>query len=256
MHSMNLKILFVGIFIFISACGNHTENRVVEEKKGSFSDYWYAVKILKLNLVKKFNTGLYRYSVMESVFTPVDLVSYPNTLKLSSSIQEWCGHVYSQLNLEGNLYRVNQFSYFESEGDKFSFIEKTILEDELWTRIRINPDSLPTGEIKIIPSLLISRLKHEQTQVVKASATLSEIPETDQMEYKLSFPETNREFRVHFKKDFPHHIISWEEQYQSGFGEDVKTLVTRATRNKSIYSDYWNKNSINDVSLREELGIE
>lgn len=132
-----------------------------------------AVKVLKLNLVKKFNTGIYKYSIMESIFTPVNLNDYPNSLKLTSSMHEWCGHIFTQLNLGNNSYGVNQYSYFESDGDKSFTLPKIFLEDELWTRIRISPQSLPTG--KIIPSLLISRLKHKELKEVNAFAKLSEI---------------------------------------------------------------------------------
>ncbi len=55
-----------------------------------------AVKVLKLNKIKKFGTGIYDYSMMDSVFTPVRKDDYPNTLKISSSTQEWCGHTYKQ----------------------------------------------------------------------------------------------------------------------------------------------------------------
>lgn len=221
-----------------------------------------AVKVLKLNLVKKFNTGIYKYSIMESIFTPVDLINYPNTVKLTSSSQEWCGHVFTQLNLNDSSYDVNQYSYFESEGDKNFSLNKTILEDEIWTRIRINPKSLPLGEISLLPSLLISRLKHQELQVVKANASLGEIPGIAGqpgkvlMQYKLEFPDSNREFKITFDKNFPHEIISWEEKYKSGFGPIAKTLITKAEKNKSLFTDYWNKNKTLDITLRKELGIE
>ena len=76
------------------------------------------VSILKLNNIRKFNTGIYDYSIITSTFTPVELEQHPLTLKSTTSSQEWCGHTYTQLNLEGSKYRLQEFSYFESEGDK------------------------------------------------------------------------------------------------------------------------------------------
>lgn len=215
-----------------------------------------AVKILKLNLVKKFNTGIYRYSIMESVFTPVYSKSYPDTLKLTSSSQEWCGNVFTQLNLDENNYDIELFSYFESEGDKKYQIEKTFLEDEIFTRIRLNPENLPTGNISLIPSLIVSRLKHQEIKPVRAVANLKEIPEKNEMNYSVKFPDTGRQLNITFEKDFPYEIISWEERYKSGFGRDSKELVTRAVRDKSVMLDYWNKNSTFDEVLREKMGIE
>ncbi len=73
------------------------------------------VPILKLNAVRKFFTGIYPYSIMTSVFTPVDVVKYPLPFKVTASSQEWCGHVYTQLNLSNAEYRVRVHSYFEKE---------------------------------------------------------------------------------------------------------------------------------------------
>lgn len=215
-----------------------------------------AVKVLKLNLIKKFNTGIYRYSIMESVFTPVNAKNNPNTLKLTSSSQEWCGNVFTQLNLDDNNYNLELFSYFESEGDKKYQIEKTFLEDEIFTRIRLNPLGLPTGNISILPSLIVSRLKHQEINPVKAFATLKEIPETNEMNYLLKFSDTERKLSITFEKNFPYEIVSWEETYNSGFGNNSKELVTRAVRDKSVMLDYWNKNSTFDEVLREKMGIE
>lgn len=215
-----------------------------------------AVKVLKLNLIKKFNTGIYRYSIMESVFTPVNAKNNPNTLKLTSSSQEWCGNVFTQLNLDDNNYNLELFSYFESEGDKKYKIEKTFLEDEIFTRIRLNPLGLPTGNISILPSLIVSRLKHQEINPVKAFATLKEIPETNEMNYLLKFSDTERKLSITFEKNFPYEIVSWEETYNSGFGKNSKELVTRAVRDKSVMLDYWNKNSTFDEVLREKMGIE
>ena len=219
-----------------------------------------SIKILKLNLVKKFNTGIYKYSIMESVFTPVDLKKFPNSLKLTSSSQEWCGHTFTQLNFKNNSFAVNQFSYFESDGDRNFHIKKAFLEDELWTRIRLDPFSLPTGKIKLIPSLLISRLKHEGLEIVDANAILIKLPNSKNgkeiLQYNLEFPDSKRLFKINFNRDFPHEIISWEEKYKSGFGPDSKKLTTKAVKNKSLFIDYWNKNSIVDVALRKQLGIE
>ena len=216
-----------------------------------------AVKVMKLNLIKKFNTGIYRYSIMESIFTPVKFDLYPHTLKLTMSSQEWCGHVFTQFNLNGDKYDVQSFSYFESEGDEKFSVDKTFLEDEIWTRIRLNPDNLPSGKIKIIPGLIFSRLKHRDLQVKEAQASLYTSPKSeDTMVYSLNFPLSNREFRIYFKKEFPHEIISWEEEYISGFGDDAIPRGSRAEKKKTLMIDYWNKSSLNDVGLRERLGID
>lgn len=214
------------------------------------------VKVLKLNRIKKFDTGIYRYSMMDSVFTPVYIGENPNTLKVTSSSQEWCGNTFTQLNLDDNGYDIQIFSYFESEGDEKFSLQKEILEDELWARIRLSPESLPLGRIKIIPATMASRLTHKELKVEIAEATLNEnSSDSNLMDYKLVYDDSGRSLVITFSKTFPYEIVAWEEIYKSGFGSDAKTLKTRATKNKVLITDYWNKNQPADQALRKELGL-
>ena len=57
--------------------------------------------ILKLNATKNFNTGIYPYSIMQSTFYPV--ANNQHALKISASVQEWCGHVYTNLIIAQTL---------------------------------------------------------------------------------------------------------------------------------------------------------
>ncbi len=57
-------------------------------------------------------------------------------------------------------FEIESHSYFESEGDQDFKLDKAILENELWTQLRIDPASLPTGTLEMIPSLeFITSLK-------------------------------------------------------------------------------------------------
>ena len=98
------------------------------------------IPVLKLNSTKKFLTGIYPYSIMTSTFSPVN--SEEHALKVSNSVQEWCGHVYAQLNNK-KQFEVTAHSYFEGEADQNMKLPKTWLENELWNLIRINPNELP-----------------------------------------------------------------------------------------------------------------
>ena len=216
-----------------------------------------AVKVLKLNALRNFNTGVYPYTVMTSAFTPLDRDRYPRTLKITTSVQEWCGHAFVQLNLQDDQYRVHQYSYFESEGDRNEELDAVITEDEIWTTIRLNPDDLPTGEVTMIPGTLYQRFDHTAWRTVNATAIL--MPETyepEVMVYNLVYyPELNRTLTIRFRRDFPHEIESWEEVEFASDGT-TKELVTTAVRNKRLMLDYWTKNSVVDVELRRELGLD
>lgn len=204
------------------------------------------IPVLKLNATKKFNTGIYPYSIMQSTFYPVS--NNEHAIKISSSIQEWCGHVYTQLN-NRDQFEITSHSYFESEGDENFSLNKAILENELWTKLRINPNDLPTGTLQIIPAFEFLRLRHVQLKAYKATAILTH------GNYTITYPELNRTLRINFNQTFPFDILSWEETFKSGFGAHAKTLTTKATHLKTIKSPYWSKNKNSDDILRETLQL-
>lgn len=208
------------------------------------------VSVLKLNATKKFLTGIYPYSIMSSTFYPV----YDNqhALKTSLSVQEWCGHVYSQLNNREQL-EFTSHSYFEGEADQAFAMEKAILENEIWTKIRINPENLPVGDISIIPSLEFLRLSHQEVKAYDAKAELSR--QDGITTYTISYPTLERNLMVKFTKDFPYTIESWTEEFKSGFGPDAKKMTTTATKIKSLKTAYWQQNDNKNSILRDSLGL-
>ena len=205
------------------------------------------IPVLKLNAIKKFNTGVYPYSIMQSTFYPVS--NNKHALKVSSSMQEWCGHVYAQLN-NRKQFEIMSHSYFEGEADKNFKLDKAILENELWLKLRIDPKSLPTGDLKIIPSFEYLRLKHKTIKTYEASASLTGNT------YSISYSELKRTLSITFNPEFPFDILSWEESFESGFGPNAKVLTTKATKLKTIKSPYWQKNSNKDEMLRQTLKLD
>lgn len=212
------------------------------------------VPVLKLNMTRKFNTGVYPYSIMQSSFTAVEPSDGPSTLKVTASSQEWCGHTFSQLNLKDDGYHFDGKSYFESEGDVQLNLGKHLCEDELWTQIRINPNELPEGNVKLIPSLVFSRLRHTPMKAFDAVITKSKSKDGI-IEYTIKYKEIQRSLTIFYGADFPHKIEGWEESYLTGWAATVKSQFTKATRKKTILLDYWNKNSIQDSIYRNQLDL-
>lgn len=206
--------------------------------------------VLKLNFTKKFTTGIYPYSMMLSAFTPVEQGQYPNTPKVTMSSQEWCGHVFSQLNLQKNKYELSSYSYFEQEGDVSMDLEKGLLEDEIWNKIRLNPESLPVGEIDIIPGLFHTRLLHKNLKPIKAQASISNTENTST--YTLDYPENNRSLSITFNTQFPYQITGWKEAVT---GRNGQKMTTEASLDKTLLTDYWSKNSVGDGYLRDSLNL-
>lgn len=214
-------------------------------------------KILKLNFVKKFQTGIYPYSLMTSVFTPLTPDSILRSLKITNTVQEWCGHVFTQLNLRGASYQVHSYSYFEREGDQDLQIEAALPEDEIWNIIRRRPESLPVGSIQVIPTLMTTRLRHSPIAVKTAEASIQPAGKDslygELSRYTLRFDD--RTLAIDFQRDFPYGIIGWTETYRDGFGPNAKELTTHARRTHQLITDYWRHNSTADDSLRQELGL-
>ena len=204
------------------------------------------ISVLKLNATKKFNTGIYPYSIMQSTFYPISKKQH--ALKITSSIQEWCGQTYTQLNNKLD-FEINSHSYFESEADKKFHLKKVILENELWTLLRIEPKKLPTGNLQVIPSFEFIKLKHVELKPYQANAELTS------NSYTINYPELDRTLIINFSSTSPYEITSWTETVKSGFGNNIKMLTTKATKLKTLKSPYWNKNSNKDSILRETLRL-
>ena len=213
--------------------------------------------VLKTNLIRKFETGVYDYSMMTSVFTPVDHDTYPHTLKITLSSQDWCGQSFMQLNHEKNKYKVDQFSYFEKEGDQTFHVEDLLTEDELFNQIRFNPDILPTGSHLILPGTAFSRLKHiefkpYEVELSQEKYTGTEFDAPNLEVYKVIYPAFERTLEIIYEAKFPFSIIGWKDTCPAFSGEKL-TSISRRISSKRL--PYWSKHNLEDRHLRTELGL-
>ena len=204
------------------------------------------VPVLKLNHIRRFVTGIYDYSMMQSVFTPVDLKKNKNTLKLSTTAQDWCGHSFTQLNLEGEKYRATGFSYFESVGDNVKKIKTALLEDELWNRIRIAPENIPTGTVEVIPSTFFSHLHHAGMKPKQARIQYEKGAEISYI--ILEYLHLERSLRIGFETEFPHKILEWKEEMDGRLESSGKLKAT-------MKAAYWRKHDNSHVHLRDSLRL-
>ncbi|GAB3500767.1 hypothetical protein GCM10027341_26580 [Spirosoma knui] len=216
-----------------------------------------SIPVMKANISKKFTAGLSDYSLFTSVFTPISIgqsALYSNTLKVSTSGQDWDGHSYIQLNYRNNGYQVSSKSYAENEAEEAYTLEKATLEDELWNRIRLNPDKLPTGEIQLIPGTITARLRHKPLHPLVANAKVGPYqgilyPGKKLRAYTISYPSDDRTLMIVFDDQFPHKIVGWEETYRS----KDNLLTSRAVLKKTLITDDWNHNAPTDSMLRAKV---
>lgn len=223
-----------------------TEDFLIEDQVKTDDDKKKSTSVLKHNATKNFITGIYPYSIMQSTFYPVE--NHRHALKVTASIQEWCGQTFMQVN-NRNGFEVKAFSYFEEEGDENFTIYYNYLENEIWPQLRVNPDKLPTGDINMFPSLEYFRLSHKKFKAYKAVAEFFQ--DEDLSVYQISYPELKRELRIYYEPFFPYRIEKWEESTESN-GEK---MLTTATKMEEIKSAYWNENSNKDLPLRDKLNL-
>ncbi len=213
--------------------------------------------ILKNNFLRKFTTGIYDYSIMTSIFTPTETNKFPKTQKITISSQDWCGQSFMQINQQKNKYKVSLRSYFESEGDKDFTIDGAMLEDEIFNRIRINPDKLPTGKTQLIPSTTIVRLMHldmkpMEVVISKAGYKGDEFEGNNLMTYEIDYPALKRKLNIVYQKEAPYIIEGWTDSYTA---LSRQKMTTKATRKKTILSPYWQQHGVKDVRLRKDLEL-
>ncbi len=215
-----------------------------EEQVKANSPSKASVDVLKLNYTKKFNTGIYPYSIMQSVFSP--LTEQPHAIKVSASTQEWCGQTYMQLNNRAD-FEVRSHSYFEGEDDQELNLKKGLLENELWTKLRINPIKILTGELEVLPDFSYLRLKHKPISYYKAN--LSQEHKNNTLLTTLNYSELDRALVIFQEVNFPFQILKWQEI------EGENQPLTEAVLNKTLKIDYWNKNATKFEYLRDSLNL-
>ena len=140
--------------------------------------------VMKLNFIRSFQTGIYDYNTMTSVFARV-AAAWP-VAKVSFSSQEWCGHVWHQIVPGAGGVSGIFHSYFDGEADGKDALplpEGGVFEDALPILLRgWNGEYLKAGESRTVPflgSLYASRLAHKplawRRATISRAAAASEV---------------------------------------------------------------------------------
>jgi hypothetical protein len=212
------------------------------------------IDVLKLNLVRDFQTGIYDYNTMASVFVRT---SNFEPVKVSFSSAEWCGQVYAEMILRPKQIRGLYASYFEDESGpiKLSRPGGSITEDELFIRLRgLRGDFLPAGGKwtgTYLPSLFVTRLSHEPLLwtfaiISRDSSTHSvTVPAGtfDCMRYDIGVDRV-RNGQFYIESAYPHRIVKWS------LPPDVSGELTGSTR-----LPYWRLHNEGDESYLREIGL-
>ena len=196
------------------------------------------IPVIKSNRTKTYLTGIYPYSIMSSSFN--SLRKKHPLIKSVTSIQEWCGQSYLQLNAKEKKLNYTSHSYFEGEADQQMNLEKAMSEDALWNLLRFDPQQLPIGSFNLYPSLEMVRLNHISMKISEA------IGEMKTGEYILNIPSMGRSLRIQFDPEFPYTIEGWTETYTDK-GENYTSTAKRIHTERR---QYWAENDTRFESLR------
>jgi hypothetical protein len=210
------------------------------------------VNVLKLNNVLKFQTGIYPYSVMTSVFAPVDPSPFERfaPAKVAMSAQEWCGFVYEKVIPSADAFASEVRSYFHAEGDRDATIKTppgTLHEDALLIQLRELDGPFSNGKSwsgSIVPSLWSLRKSHGALAPVAATirredAMRDGAPVT---RFTLTYGSTTTTYDV--EKAAPRRVLGWK----TSDGDEAKLL-------KTTRLPYWKLNAPGDESYLNELGL-
>jgi len=210
--------------------------------------------VLKLNLVRDFQTGIYDYNTMTSVFSWVTDLS---PAKITFSSAEWCGHVYAELGFREKEISGPYFSYFEDETGRLEIDRKKggVAEDNLFILLRgLKGEYLAAGEkraVSLLPSLFTTRLAHQDLAWTSAEISRRSKNEKinvpagsfDTIVYEVAVSD-GRKGVYYVESEYPHRIIRWEML------PDVRGELTGSER-----LEYWQLNREGDESYLKKLGL-
>ena len=207
------------------------------------------VPVMKLNYSERFQTGIYPYSLLTSVFAPVDayLPTRFAPVKITLSAQEWCGHVFHGVWPDALGYESQLISYFASEGERTEHVDApadTLYEDALFIQLRELDGPFANGGAwrgLLVPRLWSTRRAHVPLRPVQADIARAHLtPEVDR--FTLTYEGVTRTFDV--EQRGARRILAWT----ASDGE-------RATLLRTERLPYWQLNGPGDEQHRESLGL-
>lgn len=247
--------LRTGEAVLVFVTETFTDAQRVKSDGGHDDEY----PVFKLNDSRHFQTGIYDYRTMTSAWArldggqPLGLAS-----KISTSVQEWCGHATLELLVDPTRYRLNLLSYFDGEGDRHleGKLEKGgLMADILPILVRgLAGELLAPGQSRALPylgRLLDDRFTHQDPAWTPATLSRSAAPapapapEGDVPAWTWTVLEAGGQKTSFVVEDAaPRRLLGWSRSD----GEEGRLLGTLRTT-------YWGENHEGDEGLRARLGL-
>ncbi len=222
-----------------------------------------ALDVLKLNLVRDFQTGIYDYHAIVSLFANVTDFA---PVKIAFSSSEWCGQVYEELNASGSKLSQRVSSYFEGESSEraLEIPAGGVQEDHLFILLRgLRGPYLKPGETRTVPFLaspFYRRLAHRPA--VWATAAIERLARAETIAVPAGTfstdifvvrPSDGREGRFYVERPYPHRIVRWV--WKSGATARPLGGTDAAELTGSTRLEYWRTHDPGDEKYLERLGL-
>ncbi len=249
-----------GEAVLIFVAEPHTRKTRVKPDPGNHpkKDIFY---VLKLNHLRTFQTGVYPYRIMSSIFTQVDPEGdrpRGSPSKVTFSSQEWCGQVFHQLRFDQKSLQSNSFSYFDKEADqsvRLPYPPNALVGDNLYVALRgILGVRIKPGERKsfdFLPTLAEVRLDHKPLAWSKARVhraalqTNIDVPAGRYGVDLFTLTSAGRPtLKFWIESGPPHRVIAWE-------GSDGEKAELKGSERMK----YWQLNKKVHESRLKDLGI-
>lgn len=196
-------------------------------------------KMLKFNDVRSFQTGIYEYRQMMSVFFNVEDQHFA---KMTFSSQEWCGTSFKEIVHFRDRSSFDFNTYWEGQGDghfNIEFPRHLVLYDALPVQLRmLRWESGLEATLQLLPSQISSRAEAPRVSEARLRVEGQEqvdVPAGSFESYRVSVASETAEDIFWFEKAFPHRML--KRQAASG-----SLFELRATKKLA----YWKLNQEGD----------
>ncbi len=224
-HQMRYGEMREGELVLITVKESFDPERLV---KADGPHHQHVVDAIKSNTLLTFQTGVYTYRQMVSVFlTRTEL----RPMKLAMSSQEWCGTTSAIFTVRGDEGLLRAFSYFGDQAEvvaPLSLPEDLVFEDALpvWLRA-LDADTGGTRRIDLVPSQLSNRAVPPEPLIAEVdigAPQTVEVPEGTFEARPITVSFGDRRDVYHVDVEEPHAIV----RFSRGESTYERTLLARA----------------------------
>lgn len=251
------------VLVYVTEPFSESDRIKAENPRRPASDVF---DVIKLNAVKDFQTGVYDYNVMTSVFLQMDARKGQRAgapTKITFSMQEWCGMVFEELLFDAEGVRQKRFSYFDGEGDREGTLARPkggLTVDELFLVVRGLPvPFLEPGQSRSLPLLpALDRVRMTHGTLAWTDGKLTRSAETEarttpagRFEVDLYTAEVGRErYTFAVERAFPHRLVGWE-------GPDGERAELSGVERMPYWSlhDEGHEKALEKLGLRPPMGL-